>query len=159
MTNKELLIRFDECMKEIRAKAKKYFADYIWQERLEALNKARELLESQEPTDEERKEKREQLVNHLVYMDSPPNEGEAYQWLGSYILKWGKDEIPKVGVRELTEEELSLILSSGKQKVSRDDRFISHVQAHLKEGEKVICKICGKTASEIIDEANVEVEK
>jgi hypothetical protein len=33
-----------------------------------------------------------------------------------------------------------------------EDKFISHIQAHLKPGEEVICKICGKTAKEIINE-------
>ena len=36
-------------------------------------------------------------------------------------------------------------------KVPKDNIFISHIQAHLKEGQEVICKICGKTAKEIID--------
>ena len=32
---------------------------------------------------------------------------------------------------------------------SKDDIFIKHIQKHLKEGQEVICKICGKTAKEI----------
>ena len=31
-----------------------------------------------------------------------------------------------------------------------DKSFIAHIQSHLKKGEKVICKICGKTAEEIV---------
>ena len=38
------------------------------------------------------------------------------------------------------------------QKAVNDNIFISHIQTHLKEGEKVICKICGKSAEEIINE-------
>ena len=34
-----------------------------------------------------------------------------------------------------------------------DHRFIRHIQAHLKPGEEVICKICGKTVREIDAEA------
>lgn len=30
--------------------------------------------------------------------------------------------------------------------------FIHHIENHLKEGENVVCKICGKTADEIISE-------
>lgn len=34
-----------------------------------------------------------------------------------------------------------------------DDRiFIGHISNHLKPGERVICKICGKTADRIIEE-------
>ena len=32
-----------------------------------------------------------------------------------------------------------------------DNIFIKHIQAHLKPDEEVICKICGKTAKEIIN--------
>ena len=34
---------------------------------------------------------------------------------------------------------------------SQDNIFIRHIQSHLKEGEEVICKICEKTAKEIIE--------
>lgn len=33
---------------------------------------------------------------------------------------------------------------------TKDDIFIQHIQSHLKEGEFVICKICGKKAEDII---------
>jgi hypothetical protein len=33
-----------------------------------------------------------------------------------------------------------------------DEIFISHIQNHLQEGQNVVCKICGKTAVEIISE-------
>lgn len=29
------------------------------------------------------------------------------------------------------------------------EKFVNHIQAHLEEGESVICKICGKTIEEI----------
>lgn len=38
-----------------------------------------------------------------------------------------------------------------------DRIFINHIEAHLEKGQKVICKICGKTAEEII--ADVVEEK
>ncbi len=34
-----------------------------------------------------------------------------------------------------------------------DEIFISHIQNHLEKGQNVVCKICGKTAIEIISEA------
>jgi len=37
-----------------------------------------------------------------------------------------------------------------KRNNNRDFIFISHIQSHLKKGDEVICKICGKTAQEII---------
>lgn len=33
-----------------------------------------------------------------------------------------------------------------------DDIFIAHIQSHLKPGQEVVCKICGKSAKEIIHE-------
>lgn len=39
-----------------------------------------------------------------------------------------------------------------KRKQGNDDVFIRHIQSHLKNGENVICKICGKTAEEILKE-------
>lgn len=33
--------------------------------------------------------------------------------------------------------------------LSKGDKFIKHIQQHLMPGEKVICKICGKTVDEI----------
>jgi len=34
--------------------------------------------------------------------------------------------------------------------VEKDDIFISHIKSHLKEGQEVVCKICGQSAKEII---------
>lgn len=36
-----------------------------------------------------------------------------------------------------------------------DNIFIKHINKHLKEGEEVICKICKKSAKQIIKDANV----
>ena len=33
-----------------------------------------------------------------------------------------------------------------------DSTFIAHIQSHLKPGQEVVCKICGKTAKEICHE-------
>jgi len=32
-----------------------------------------------------------------------------------------------------------------------DMAFIQHIQQHLEPGQEVVCKICGKTAREIIE--------
>ena len=32
------------------------------------------------------------------------------------------------------------------------EKFVTHIQSHLKQGEEVICKICNKTAKEICNE-------
>ena len=39
------------------------------------------------------------------------------------------------------------------KKQKADDIFIQHIQNHLLNGQEVICKICGKTAKEIINES------
>lgn len=40
----------------------------------------------------------------------------------------------------------------GQDSTATNDRaFIEHIQQHLKPGQEVICKICGKTAEEIIE--------
>ena len=36
-----------------------------------------------------------------------------------------------------------------KSKLEAAEKFEKHIKAHLKDGEEVICKICGKTAKEI----------
>jgi len=47
-------------------------------------------------------------------------------------------------------ETIRALIESGAKR--GDNGFIAHIQAHLGAGEKVICKICGKTAEEIIHE-------
>lgn len=37
--------------------------------------------------------------------------------------------------------------------VELDSIFIKHIKDHLKEGQEVVCKICGKTAKEIITQS------
>jgi hypothetical protein len=39
-----------------------------------------------------------------------------------------------------------------------DAPFISHIQAHLKPGQEVVCKICGKKALEICKAKGKEKE-
>lgn len=46
-------------------------------------------------------------------------------------------------------------LAEGKiiRQLKEDDRFfIKHIEGHLKEGEVVVCKICGKSANNIIQD-------
>ena len=45
-----------------------------------------------------------------------------------------------------------LVGMDGVEKRMKDTIFIKHIQSHLKDGEEVVCKICGKTAKEIISE-------
>ena len=35
----------------------------------------------------------------------------------------------------------------------KDQLFIDHIKSHLKDGESVICTICGKTVEEIYEKA------
>lgn len=71
---------------------------------------------------------------------------------GQDIIK----EIDKIDLDKLTrcQECDHLIkenLKLGKQlDKGRDNIFISHIKSHLKDGEFVICKICGESADEII---------
>ena len=39
------------------------------------------------------------------------------------------------------------------RQLETDTIFINHIQSHLTKEEKVICKICGKSAEEIIGES------
>ena len=41
----------------------------------------------------------------------------------------------------------------------RNSIFINHIKDHLKEGEVVICKICNKSADEIINDALEEQDE
>ena len=73
--------------------------------------------------------------------------------MASYLMR-GMAARAMINKREFTDEEAAahnairaLIENSGP-----DDKFIRHIQGHLKPGQKVICKICGKTAEEIINE-------
>lgn len=54
-------------------------------------------------------------------------------------------------IKQGSSEIAQAILDAGFKK-GKDDIFISHIKSHLKKGDVVICKICGKTAEEIIKE-------
>lgn len=57
---------------------------------------------------------------------------------------------------EVEENILPYALHLKEQEVRTNDSiFINHIQSHLKENEDVICKICGKTAIEIISKERV----
>ena len=45
-----------------------------------------------------------------------------------------------------------IILCKDCERDEKNSIFINHIQEHLKEGEVVICKICGKSADEIIND-------
>lgn len=38
---------------------------------------------------------------------------------------------------------------------NNDGIFIRHIQSHLKEGQEVVCKICGRKAKDIIKEVKL----
>ena len=50
-----------------------------------------------------------ELVRGLLLYEAhcPPVEGEEYTYLGSYILKWGKEPKPSVGLREFDWQTLT----------------------------------------------------
>ncbi len=108
----------------------------------------------QEPTDEERK----RLLMVFTEMASAYSDKleEERSDLYSELCPFDKKTIQKhLIANEMNQKELygirykiySLIINK-----LRGDRFIAHIQAHLKPGEKVICKICGKTVEEIENE-------
>lgn len=68
------------------------------------------------------------------------------QAIGEASMCWS--ETPK-GIFDST--KASKIVDNLIRNLEADNLFINHIQSHLKEGEKVICKICGKTAEEIIN--------
>ncbi|KKK69582.1 hypothetical protein LCGC14_2932590 [marine sediment metagenome] len=45
------------------------------------------------------------LPSGLFIGDTPPVEGVAYVYLGSYILRWGEDTKPSIGLRRLSDDE------------------------------------------------------
>ena len=45
------------------------------------------------------------LPKGLFIGDSPPEEGKSYSHLGCYILSWGKDGEPSLGLRRLSDDE------------------------------------------------------
>jgi len=73
---------------------------------------------------------------------------------GQDIIK----EIDKIDLDKLTTcQECDHLIKENlkfgeRLKIHRDDIFINHIKSHLKDGEFVLCKICGKSAEEIIKE-------
>ena len=45
------------------------------------------------------------LPKGLFVSDSPPQEGKPYSHLGCYILRWGKDKEPTLGLCRLSDDE------------------------------------------------------
>ena len=79
--------------------------------------------------------------------------------LKSKLKEWKQNLfLKKVPWTQVDEDAYSQIIMSieatVKKKISKDDIFIQHIQNHLKQGQEVICKICGKTAKEIIGESD-----
>ena len=61
-------------------------------------------------------------------------------------------EIEKL-LASVTQAEEALRYAVQCCKMVEEDRiFIKHIQNHLQNGQEVICKICGKTAKEIVKE-------
>ena len=69
-------------------------------------------------------------------------------------------DTPYKKLKDIQDQALSLIQAEWQKRieemkrelVERDEIFIKHIQNHLPKGQEVICKICGKTAKEIINE-------
>ena len=57
-----------------------------------------------------------------------------------------KQNISNIKITYLLQNEIDNL----RTKLRKDDKFIKHIQSHLKDGEEVICKICGKTAKKIL---------
>ena len=68
----------------------------------------------------------------------------------------GEDTWIQDKINELAQAILDAGFVKTEDMKNKDIIFIKHIQSHLKEGEEVICKICGKTAKEIITEAKGE---
>ena len=45
------------------------------------------------------------LPKGLFIGDMPPEEGKPYSYLGCYILKWGKEDEPTIGLSRLSDSE------------------------------------------------------
>ena len=74
---------------------------------------------------------------------------EMLNALDDAILTWMGDEgFYRPDNRAPWRKIRALITAPSAQEADR--KFITHIQAHLGEGQRVVCKICGKTAEEII---------
>lgn len=60
-----------------------------------------------------------------------------------------KDLIKFLGHKEVAIGRLFQSINRLDAELCKSRKFVEHIQAHLAPGEKVICKICGKTAKEI----------
>ena len=98
-----------------------------------------------------------QMFTACLSQYKPTDDGslvEIKAWYSAHFGKWCPRE-------DRMMMELEEILSHASKKPVEveplaDSKFIAHIQAHLKEGEKVVCKICGKTAEEITALPDVE---
>ena len=68
------------------------------------------------------------------------------------IKAYGGDLDAMLELIKLNSEEIMERLEKIEGRASKSEIFVGHVQNHLKEDEKVICKICGKTIDEIYEE-------
>ena len=84
---------------------------------------------------------------------------EAMEWVDGRRLcdqNWLRDSPENDPGNFLVEKNirryrtLHTALEQMNRTVSRDDIFIRHIKNHLKPGQEVSCKICGKPAWEII---------
>ena len=74
------------------------------------------------------------------------NAKEAAEEISLNLVSAILDKVPELGFVRIETVQ------------SKDNIFINHIQSHLKKGEEVICKICGKTAKEIIAEAKGDLK-
>ena len=100
--------------------------------------------------------------------DNPPEnpqaahdyEVEAEELSKSAITKmrrwledWKKTDNPEfVAYKDVIEKVCVLEKDEQEGEIKADKGFIAHIQRHLKYGETVICKICGKTVHKILSE-------
>ena len=68
----------------------------------------------------------------------------------SFGLPYAYDKKSSEKISKRMVKLISPLLASRPMAVD-DVTFINHIQGHLKDGEEVICKICGKTAKEITE--------
>ena len=71
-------------------------------------------------------------------------------------LKINLDELERVGDMNI---ELSDLVATLSETITTGEVFIKHINAHLKEGEHVICMICNKTVDEIYEEDKAKYVK
>lgn len=85
------------------------------------------------------------IIDDLNHYKEPDENGKLTSNVSLMIIRATLDN--KVAPLVLEKKMLEKKLADIKQ---RDAVFIQHIQSHLRGGEEVICKICGKTAKEII---------